>query len=473
MRVYSFIDNGYELLKAEIDITLFAGLPDLKITGLPDVSIKESAIRIKSALKTAGFAWPKRHQVLVHIRPNHIKKKSLGIDLAIAAGILYETKQIQLGEHPPLFYGELSLKGEVITPDDILDLPIKSSEAVFTGVSQGLPFSSLQLQSLQAICYPNFVQATNQKAFIKRPNISQIKLSNYQARVACIIATGQHNAIFVGSPGTGKTTTANIIARSLPDPPDELYTVARSIWRRMGESLSWRPILTPHHTSSHISIIGGGNPIRPGAITKAHGGTLILDELLEFSTSVQEALRESLETGVVHLARANGMKTFPAEFLCLATTNLCSCGNFLPSYPDKCICSSFRLQKYLNRISGPLFDRFQVLIVADDFSNKPCIPALSLRDTIIQARDFALKRRGQTKTNSKLSVEKTYQLVSEDIFCRYFPELRYAHRKRISIIQVARTIADIDGSSDIRAEHLNESYNLSIKVLKQITSSAA
>ncbi len=471
MQVYSFIDNDYELLKAEIEITLFPGLPDLKVTGLPDISIKESCVRIKSALKASGFSWPKRHQVLVHIRPNHIRKKSLGMDLAIAVGILCETKQIQLDEYPLLFYGELNFNGEVIVPDDVLDVPIKD-EAVFTGeCHQRLPFPSLQIPSLEAIKNPELVKAKNQVLEFVRPNVPKIKLSEYQARVAHIIAVGEHNTLFVGSPGTGKTTTANIISKVLSNPSDEVFLMSQSIWRRLGEKLFWRPILTPHHTSSHISIIGGGSPIRPGAITKAHGGTLILDELLEFSIAVQECLRESLETGVVHLARARDMRSFPAQFLLLATTNLCACGKFLPFDSDRCICSSFRLQKYLGRISGPVFDRFQMIVVADHFSNKPQIKASDLRNMVEKAQSFALKRRGQKFSNSRLSTEVIYKMLDESVFSRHFPELQYAHRKRISLTQVARTIADIEESEDIKARHLDEAYELSIKVFKQITNS--
>ena len=471
MRVYSFIDNDYELLKAEIEITLFPGLPDLKVTGLPDTSIKESCVRIKSALKTSGFSWPKRHQVLVHIRPNYIRKKSLGIDLAIAVGILYETKQIQLAEHLPLFYGELNFNGEVIVPDDILDIPIKD-EAVFIGeCQQRLPFPSLQIPFLEKIKNPELVEAKAQVLELVRPNIPKIKLSEYQARITHIIAAGEHNTLFVGSPGTGKTTTANIISRILSDPSDDIFLTSQSIWRRLGEKLSWRPILTPHHTSSHISIIGGGNPIRPGAITKAHGGTLILDELLEFSMAVQESLRESLETGVIHLARARDMRSFPAQFLFLATTNLCTCGKFLPFDADRCICSSFRLQKYLARISGPVFDRFQIMVVGDRFSNKPKIEASSLKEMVKDTRKFALEQRTQNFSNSNLSTEATYKMLDESVFSRHFPELQYAHRKKISLIQVARTIADIDKSKDIKARHLDEAYELSIRVFKQITNS--
>lgn len=469
MRVYSFIDSDYELLKTEIDVILFPGLPDLKITGLPDPSVRESGIRIKSALKASGFNWPKRHQVLVHIRPNHIKKRSLGLDLAIAAGILCETNQVDLNKYSPLFYGELSLKGEVITPKDAFDLPIKDNE-IFTGQSQDLPFASLQISHLGQISQPCPVKAAAPALKFLRPDIPHLKLSAYQARVASIIATGEHNTLFVGSPGTGKTTTANIIAKSLQDPLDQAYFASQRIWRRLGESLSWRPILTPHHTSSHIAIIGGGTPIRPGAITKAHGGTLILDELLEFSKAVQESLREPLERGVVHLARASGMKSFPARFLFLATTNLCACGYFLPGNHDRCICSSLSLNRYLSRISGPVFDRFQLMIVADRFSDKPQINAKSLKNTVVKARNFALRHRQQVCPNSQLSIEKTYQLLDEDLFCQHFPELKYAHRKRIAIIQVARTIADIDGCKDIQDIHLDEAYECSLQTLKQITS---
>ena len=464
MRVYSFIDNDFELMKAEIDVSLMAGLPDLKIIGLPDSAIKESGIRIKSALKNQGFHWPKKHQILVHIKPNNLKKKSQGLDLAIAAGILAETKQLELKTNT--FYGELGLKGDVMAPSDISD--VQSKEAFCTGVCKNLRFDSLQIKNLSDITHPDFIKVKSNDFSFNRPELPSFLISKLQFEVCSVIATGEHNALFVGSPGTGKTTSCDIISRSLLDPARDVFFEARSIWRRLGKNLTWRPIECPHHTGSHIAVIGGGTPIGPGAVTRAHGGVLILDELLEFSNSVQESLREPLERGKVYLARSNGMREMPASFLFLATTNLCRCGKYLPHDSRRCICSSYRLQKYLDKISGPVFDRFQIIYIADNFAGSQDIHSGEIYQVVQKARKFAVKSRGQVKPNGKLSAPDTFKLDPENKFDIHFPELATQNRTKLAILQVARTLADIASSERIKPEFLHKAHKLSYETLYRI-----
>lgn len=463
MRIYSFIDNDFELMKAEIDVSLMSGLPDLKIIGLPDNAIKESGVRIKSALKNQGFHWPKKHQILVHIKPNNIKKKSQGLDLAIAAGILAETKQLDLKTH--IFYGELGLKGDVRAPCDIND--VQTKEMFCTGESN-LRFDSFQIKKLSDIVDPDFIKVKSNNFSFKRPELPNFYISKLQFELCSVIAVGEHNTLFVGSPGTGKTTSCDIISRSLLDPDKDIFFEARSIWRRLGKSLTWRPIESPHHTSTHIAVIGGGTPVGPGSVTRAHGGVLILDELLEFSNSVQESLREPLERGTVYLARASGMRQMPANFLFLATTNLCRCGKYLPHDSRGCICSSYRLQKYLDKISGPVFDRFQIIYIADNFVGAQEIHSGEVYKVVQNARKFAIKSRGQVKPNGKLSVPDTLKLDSENNFDMHFPELSMQNRTKLAILQVARTLADIALSEKLKVKFLHKAHKLSYETLYRI-----
>lgn len=464
MRVYSFIDNDCELMKAEIDVSLMAGLPDLKIIGLPDNAIKESGIRIKSALKNQGFHWPKKHQVIVHIKPNNIKKKSQGLDLAIAAGILAETKQVELGSNT--FYGQLSLKGDVTAPPDTSD--IKINGLFCTGMCSDLGLDSLQINKLCNIEKPEYIKFKPNSMVLNRPKFSELLISKTQFRVCSIIATGEHSSLFVGSPGTGKTTSCDIISKSLLDPTRDIFFESKSIWRRLGKDLTWRPIESPHHTSSHISVIGGGTPIEPGAVTRAHGGVLILDELLEYSGSVQEALREPLEKGKVYIARAGDIRIMPASFLFLATTNLCRCGRYLPNDSRNCVCSSYRLQKYLDKISGPVFDRFQIVYVSDEFVGSQNIKSNEIYLTVKKARSFARSNRDQIIPNGKLPPTETLKLDPKKNLDRHFPELSRKNRNKIAMLQVARTIADIAEEKYISPESLNEAYKLSHDTLYKI-----
>ncbi len=464
MRVYSFIDNDFELMKAEIDVSLMSGLPDLKIIGLPDNAIKESGIRIKSALKNQGFHWPKKHQILVHIKPNNIKKKSQGLDLAIAAGILAETKQLSL--KTDTFYGELGLKGDVRAPCDIND--VQANHLFCTGMCKNLRFDSFQIKKLSDIIDPNYIKVKANGFSFNRPELPTFLISKTQFEVCSIIATGEHNALFVGSPGTGKTTSCDIISRSLLDPSKDIFFESKSIWRRLGKNLTWRPIESPHHTSSHIAVIGGGSPIGPGAVTRAHGGVLVLDELLEYSSSVQESLREPLEKGKVYLARASGMRILPANFLFLATTNLCRCGKYLPHDSRRCICSSYRLQKYLDKISGPVFDRFHIIYVSDNFKEPQEIQSKEIYKVVQKARMFAIKSRGQVIPNGKLSPSETLKLDTDNQFDMHFPELSMQNRTKLSILQVARTLADIASYEKIKASFLNKAHKLSYETLYRI-----
>ena len=464
MRVFSYIDDDFELMKAEVCINLMPGLPDLKIIGLPDSGIKESGIRIKSALKTQGFKWPKKHQIIVHIKPTNIKKKSQGLDLAIAAGILKETKQITLD--CDTYYGELGLKGDVTVPSDIFELT--PNGMLCTGKCKTLRFESLQIENLSQISNPEKIGVSREKFEVERPTPPDFIISNQQFKVLSIIASGEHNTLFVGSPGTSKTTSLDIISKSLINPTIDMFLESRAIHRRFGKNLNWRPIENPHHTSSHIAVIGGGNPIKAGSVTRSHNGVLMMDELLEFSNLVQESLREPLEKKTIYIARSSGVKAMPADFLFLATTNLCKCGNYLPHDSRNCSCSSYRLQRYLDKISGPVFDRFQITYVSDSFMGKQNIDSSKIYSKVLDAYEFRKNIRGQSKPNGKLSPVETFMLDKQNNFDRFFPELSKQNRKKIAILKVARTIADLENHKNISTDHLNEAYKLSYDTLYKI-----
>lgn len=232
--------------------------------------------------------------------------------------------------------------------------------------------------------------------------------------------------------------------------------------RYFGKKLLWRPIVSPHHSTSAISMVGGGVPLRPGDIVRAHGGVLILEELLEFNLQVQAALREPLERGFINVSRGLQNKTFPARCLALATTNLCKCGEFSPGSQSRCRCSSTQLRGYLEKFTGPFVDRFTCLVLTQDWKtedswNAEAVATTDVLNSCERTREFIRAQRGQRIPNQMLADSEVIKTFEDNVL-NFLPVFR-SHRRRSSLLKVARTLADIDASEKVQLCHLSDAQD--------------
>lgn len=465
MTLNSLIDLDNELTPVEVEISLLPGLPTIQIIGLPDAAIKESIIKIKSALRLQGFQFPKGRMVVVNLRPSQIRKTSLGLELAITMGILLKTDQVQLPEaldlKKTIFYGEINLQGEVFCPEDILYwAPGQSIQLVTGPIEFKCHLSRFEIKQLSDILGGRFVGAENPRAELKRPGFGNYKFNLEQARILSIIAAGEHSALIAGPSGSGKTTLASSVSCLLREPNEDACQEIKRIWRK--NSPTWRPVINPHHSATPIALIGGGVPPRFGDITRAHNGVLIMDEFLEFSTEVFESLREPIESGKITISRSGYEKNFPANFLLIATTNLCQCGNFVPRREHSCTCGTRKKELYLSRLNGPMVDRFPIIVYSDGWLEKDIVVGLDkVFDQVCAAIEFAKNSRGQNFPNK-------YFLSAEDIGfdCK-------SRRRQNFIQQIARTCADLDQSISIRPTHAQEAYELCLKSHQLLTTQLA
>ncbi len=474
MKLTSFMRSGFTLLPVEVEISLLPGLPQIVFLGLPDTMIRESVGRIKSALKHQGFEFPQARQVLVQLRPAHLRKSSHGLDLAVAAGILWETGQLKKPEGVPVVYGELSLKGEVICPDDIADLPNDSSSPpVLTGKGGAFDFPTLQATTLRELLNADRVHASLISSGWQRPECPDLLLSRESAELLAIAASGEHSVLIAGPPGTGKTTAAEAIHHVLLPIPTEVSRVAQRYSRIQGDDLKWRPLVQPHHSITSLAMIGGGAPPLPGEITRAHGGLLVMDEFLEFQPVVQEALREPMEKGEVRIARGSSRRSFPAQFLLIATTNLCPCGQFLPNRDELCRCPRGRRMAYLTRLRGPFIDRFTMTMFTHTWSKQLEIPLLEVRERIDRATTFRIVTRGQSYLNSKLREDEVINSLTTFQRKQILPQAEMSKRRLLSMVRVARTLADLDLSIKIENKHIDRAAELCVENFQALARASA
>lgn len=431
----------------EIEIQLVPGLPTIQFLGLPSAGLKESAQRIRTALRSSGFEMPRGRQILVDIRPRDEKKHGRGVDLAVAAGYLMLTDQIDV----PLFngacfYGDLGLSGDVMAPADCERVRVLTSGTLVTGrglshkafrsgpAGEGLQIvDHLRSLSLAHSIEPATADLANDDDFIE----TRVSLEPVQAELAVLAAVGGHSLLLGGPQGTGKSTLARVIHRLRP-PPTAHEKCEIETWA--GENR--RPLVEPHHTASELAMVGGRQPPRPGAITRAHHGTLLLDEVLLFRPEVQESLREPLETGFVHLARGPDSRKYPADFQLIGTTNFCECGMWTPVADDGCRCSSRVRARFDSRLRGPFVDRFQLLVYTNGW--KPAqgsIAVAALVEKVQRTRAF------QTAQGRPFGNRRWKPVGPREVFAK-LPKSG-SERRRLAIQRVARTFADIDERVEI------------------------
>ncbi|OED45087.1 ATP-dependent protease [Endozoicomonas sp. (ex Bugula neritina AB1)] len=471
-----------------VEVHLSAGLPGLSIVGLPEASVRESKDRVRSALINSGYEFPEG-RITVNLAPADLPKDGSRFDLPIAVGILAASGQIPTqGLSQQEFLGELALTGKLRPISAILPASVAAGkvgrELILPTLNADLAAMANGTKVIAARSISEVCAYINQKAEIAPtssslretsivyPDLADVQGQQQAKRALMTAAAGGHHALFFGAPGTGKTMLASRLPGILPPLTEAEALEVASIHSLTTHAAlpNWqqRPFRAPHHSSSPVSLVGGGSLPRPGEITFSHHGVLFLDEMPEFQRQALEILREPLESGEVVITRARYQETYPANFQLVAAMNPCPCG-FLGSSGRECRCSPDQVSRYRNKISGPLLDRIDlqvevsaqstatILEPAKPDTNNEC--SRTIRNKVIEARNLQINRQG--KINSKLTpteLHETCQLGhSEKIFMtRVCDKLNYSARAVHRVLKVARTLADLEGVDRVKQSHLAE-----------------